>query len=35
MLIDLVKFSKVNRKIDQGQRTGTIISTEPDNEIKY
>ena len=35
MLIDLVKFSKVNRRIDQGEGTGTIVSTEPDNEIKY
>ena len=28
-------FCKENHVIDQGDGTGTIISTEPDNETKY
>ena len=30
-----MRFCKENYVIDQGEGTGTIIDTEPDNEIKY
>ena len=30
-----MQFFKENHAIDQGERTGTIIGTEPDNEMKY
>ena len=30
-----MRFCSENEAIDQGEGTGTIISTEPDNEMKY
>ena len=32
---NICNFFKENHAIDQGERTGTIIGTEPDNEMKY
>ena len=30
-----MRFCKENHPIDQVERTGTIINTEPDNEMQY
>ena len=35
VILQHMRFCKENFVIDQGEGTGTIIDTEPDNEIKY